>query len=49
MWFLAMIAYFWPGPGSSDVILQMAACAWLRSGLRRVVRDASWDIIRSWE
>ena len=22
-----MITYFWPGPGSSDVILQMAACA----------------------
>ena len=27
MCFLAMIAYFWPGPGSSEVILQMGRWA----------------------
>jgi len=27
MCFLASRAYFCPGPGSSEVILQMAACA----------------------
>jgi len=28
--FLAWIAYYWPGPGSSEAIRLMAACAWVK-------------------
>ena len=38
MCFQPMIAYFWPGPGSSEVILQMAAWA----SVKMVTVPSAW-------